>query len=305
VGVRGHRPGGPDETFTAGCVVGADGRFSLVARLAGAATLHEEATVPTTLYYAYWRNVAPYDAAGPAVYVYGPGAGYGFLLMESADGLTCVCVEGQSALLEPGEQKVEAFYEQLLQRHPRVARRLAGATRATKVHGMRKVGNLYRTAGGPGWALVGDALHQKDPLDGQGIYDAVFTAKALGQALAAWQRGSVSWEAALAQYEAAVHAETFPMYQVTMARVKDEVYTARPAWAFRSVLRWIMDDPEYKRRLGLLLVRGLAPSGWLPRRVLFGALLRGAVGDLGRWLTRRPRANALPSVPTPGLGYSR
>src|SRR6476620_9594296 len=100
----------------------------------------------------------------------------------------------------------------LPQAHPGIWRRLAQAHPIGEVRGMRDIGNLYRQASGPGWALVGDALHQKDPLDGQGIYDAVFTAKALGQALAAWQHGAVSWEAALAQYEAAVQAETFPMY---------------------------------------------------------------------------------------------
>src|SRR5205085_129677 len=46
IGVRGHAPGQAEEPFTAGCVVGADGRFSLVARKAGAATLDEHADVP-------------------------------------------------------------------------------------------------------------------------------------------------------------------------------------------------------------------------------------------------------------------
>src|SRR5690242_5212180 len=48
VGVRGHEPGGASETIRGRCVVGADGRFSLVARKAGAATLDEQAHVPTT-----------------------------------------------------------------------------------------------------------------------------------------------------------------------------------------------------------------------------------------------------------------
>src|SRR5439155_12210107 len=94
-GVRGHAPGQAEEQFTAGCVVGADGRFSLVARKASATTLDEHADVPTTLYYAYWKNYEPYDAEGPACHIYGPGAGYGYLIMDSADGTLCVAIEGE------------------------------------------------------------------------------------------------------------------------------------------------------------------------------------------------------------------
>jgi flavin-dependent dehydrogenase len=163
-----------------------------------------------------------------------------------------------------------------------------------EVRGMRDIGNLYREASGPGWALVGDALHQKDPLDGQGIYDAVFTAKALSQAILGWKRGQVSWEQALAGYAASVRAETHPMYLATMDRVKRELYTKHPDWAYRSWLRWLADDPEYRRRMGLLLSRGIDPARWLPAPVMLGAIARGALGDLGRLFSRRRRANAIP-----------
>jgi flavin-dependent dehydrogenase len=152
----------------------------------------------------------------------------------------------------------------------------------TEVHGMRNVGNLYRHASGPGWVLVGDALHQKDPLDGQGIYDAVFSAKRLATALGGWKHGMKSWEQAMAEYEADVRAETAPMYQHTLRRVKTEVYTEYSERALRTYLRWLNQDPEYKRRTGLMLVRGLDPREFLPRRLLFEAMLRGGFHALAR-----------------------
>ena len=88
--------------------------------------------------------------------------------------------------------------------------------------------------------------------------------------------------------------ETYPMYLATMERVKRELYTSRPDWAYRSWLRWLADDPEYKRRIGLLLCRGIDPRGWLPPAVLTAALARGALGDLRRLLTGSPRLNAVP-----------
>jgi 2-polyprenyl-6-methoxyphenol hydroxylase-like FAD-dependent oxidoreductase len=293
-GVTGRVAGGPERRFSAGCVVGADGRFSLVARKVGARSYDQRADLPTTIYYAYWRNVAAYDSDGPLIMSYSSGRGYGYLFMDSADGMTCVAIEGRSSALDTGDEKGAARYMRLLQAHPRIRRRLAHAEPIGDVRGMRDIGNLYREAGGPGWALVGDALHQKDPIDGQGIYDAVFTAKALSQAIVAWKRGGPSWAQALESYAAAVRAETHPMYLATMDRVKRELYAQHPNWAYRSWLRWLADDPEYKRRIGLLLSRGIDPASWLPAPVLLAAIARGALGDLGRLLAGRPRPNAIP-----------
>ena len=287
-GVRGRGADGTETSYRAGCVVGADGRFSIVARKAGAEVRDENAAYPTTLYYAYWKNVEPYDNHGPAVHVFGPGYGYGILLMDSADGTLCAAVEGQSAILDAGDLKPAELYLRLLQQHKQVWRRFRNAEQITGVHGMRNIGNLYRAAGGPGWVLVGDAVHQKDPLDGQGIFDAVFTAKMLAQALGAWHRGEESWERAIAGYEAAVRAETYPMYLHTLERVKRDVYGKTPEWTFRTVLRWLLDDPEYKRRIGLLLLRGIDPKRWLSPSVVLRAFIRGAWRDMRQIFTRGP-----------------
>ena len=166
-GVVGRQAGGAEQRFTADCVVGADGRFSLIARKVAARSYDQRADMPTTIYYAYWRNVVPYDDQGSLITSYGSGRGYGYLLMDSADGLTCVAIEGRSDALALGDKQGLACYMRLLQAHPRIRRRLAHAALVGEVRGMRDIGNMYRQAGGAGWALVGDALHQKDPLDGQ------------------------------------------------------------------------------------------------------------------------------------------
>jgi flavin-dependent dehydrogenase len=285
-GVRARTAAGAELSWTADCVVGADGRFSLVARKTGARDLDRRDDLPTSIYYAYWRGAAPY-ADGPTIQIFGAGRGIGYLLMDSADGTTCVAVGGRAALFEGDERPAER-YTRLLREQPHVWRRLAHAAPATEVRGMRNIGNLYREAGGPGWALVGDALHQKDPLDGQGIYDAVFTAKALAEAIGAWKRAGASWEQALESYTAAVRAETYPMYQVTLERVRLELYTPRPDWAYKTWIRWVSTDAEYQRRFGLLLARAIDPARWFPPAAFLGALVRGALGDLGRLLSRRP-----------------
>jgi flavin-dependent dehydrogenase len=176
----------------------------------------------------------------------------------------------------------------LVRQHPRLWRRLAHAERVTRVHGMRNVGNLYRAASGPGWALVGDALHQKDPLDGQGIYDALFEAKALAQAITTWKHGTRSYEQAMTAYAGAVRAETYPMYLETLQQVKRTVYGQVPLWLEKLLVRWLGADAEINRRYALLTVRAISPTKWLPTTVLCRAAVRGLLRNTSYVLRRRP-----------------
>lgn len=290
IGVVGREPGVAEERFTADLVVGADGRFSLVARMVKAREYDQHDEQPTTLYYAYWKNAKAPDDGEPVTHLYSARYGIGFLLMDSADNQLLVAIEGQSALLEAPPGRVEAFYLDMLREYPSIWKRLENAEHMGEVRGMRRLGNLYRQAGGQGWTLTGDALHQKDPLDGQGIYDAVFTAKALSVAIIDWKQGRKSWAAALDDYEQAVRAETVPMYQSTLQRVRRELYTPWPDWMYKTVLRWIFTGEEYRRRWGLMVTRGIEAGNWLPMRVILGMIMRGIFNDLNQWrksLTQR------------------
>lgn len=59
VGVIGREKDGAQETLTADLVIGADGRFSVVARKANAKETDIHDKHPTNNFYAYWRGVAP------------------------------------------------------------------------------------------------------------------------------------------------------------------------------------------------------------------------------------------------------
>lgn len=283
-GVTGQAPGESAESFTADCVIGADGRFSTVAHKVNAqpSDLHTED--PTTVYYAAWKDAKPCDDLGAAMQFCKPGNGYFFLLFDTANGLVNVAMEGKSALFSPGPGQVENFYMDMLRSHPLVWRRLAQAERVGPVRGMRNVGNLYRTAGGPGWALVGDALHQKDPIDGQGIYDALFTAKALSQVLLAWKVQRKPWAQVITDYDAAVRAETYLMYKATLNQVKQMIYSDIPP----SLYRLFGADDELNRRYALLTVRAISPKNWLPNDVLLRAAGRGVRDHIRYFLMRKP-----------------
>jgi flavin-dependent dehydrogenase len=262
-GVTGKNSDGETVAHSARVVVGADGRYSMVARKVEAAVSDVEDDYPTSIYYAYWKYLKPYNDEGATSVAYeGTQPGIGYLVMDSADDTAAVAVEGQARLLEPGPGNAEAFYLEMLQANPTLWARFDGAQMITSVRGMKNIGNLYRQAGGPGWALVGDAYHQKDPLDGQGIYNAVFTAKALAWAIRYWVQEEKSWAEAVAWYDETARIKTYAMYKALMQRVKGSLYTPIntdqiPVWLQERVGRWIMEDPDLGQMYGRFLNRQL------------------------------------------------
>ncbi|MBE2269932.1 MAG: NAD(P)/FAD-dependent oxidoreductase [Anaerolinea sp.] len=278
--------GANGEHISADLVVGADGRFSTVARKVGAEEHDVVEQYPTSIYYAYWKGIKQADE--PVALAYGQEFGYGFLVMDSADETTVIAIEGQAELLNPEPGKTAEFYEALIRQQPPLNALLTQAERITDVRGMRRVGNLYRQPGGAGWALVGDAYHQKDPIDGQGIYDAVFTAKMLAQAILDWRSGKKLWGEALAAYDAAVRRETYPMYGSTLERVRGSLYDKTPAWAV-TPLRWLAQDTLTMERFGMVLTRQIKPNRVMTPTLVLGALLRGPLRDFSRFLDRESR----------------
>ncbi|MDZ4770736.1 MAG: NAD(P)/FAD-dependent oxidoreductase [Chloroflexota bacterium] len=271
---------------TSDLVVGADGRFSTVARKVGAPERDEHDDFPASIYYAYWTNVAPYDDLGAAAVAGGPGYGYGYLMMDSADGSVALGFEGQAALLDPPPGETEAFYRAMIAKHPTLLRRLQGAEMITSVRGMKAIGNLYRQPGGMGWALTGDAYHQKDPLDGQGVYDALLTSKLLAEQIVAHRHDGRLWSEALVAYDQNARRATFAMYNATVERSRVSLYARTPEW-LKIPMRWMLQDPVMQERFGLMLTRQVDLSDTraaIP--TVLGAIARGPLRDLSRLLDR-------------------
>lgn len=275
---------GDEHHFTAKVVVGADGRFSMVARKVEAQESDVHDDHPTTLYYAYWRGVRPFRPDVPAASVaYGSAAGtHGYLIMDSADDTAAVVVEGRADVIDPTSGEAEAFYLQKLAENRTLWERLQDAEMVTRVRGMKKVGNMFRQPGGDGWALVGDAYHQKDPIDGQGIYDSVFSSRTLAEALIAWSNKDLSWDDALAQYDTRARAEMNPQYEMTISRVQQNLYPQMsiPRFIYERPLRWLTKDRQFSEIAGLAMNRQIDPRTANNARFLTIAMLRGGLREL-------------------------
>ncbi len=287
---------GETQTFNARLVIGADGRFGIVGRKVEAAETDVQDAHPTSIYYAYWENIEPFDDAGASSVAYQGNGAYGYLSMDSADNQTVIGIEGRADTLQPNEgESIEDFYLRMLKRKPELWTRMLDAEQVTSVRGMKQIGNSYRQAGGSGWALTGDAYHQKDPLDGQGIYNAVVTGKALARSIGKYFAGDWNWSKAVAEYDEVARVKTYPMYRALQTRVRTSFFLEGnsqiqiPPQVLQTASRWMLQDPTFNELIGKMMTRQLPPDmiTLLAPPTILKALALGPARDLKKRIEDR------------------
>ena len=75
--------------------------------------------------------------------------------------------------------------------------------------------NYFRKPYGPGWALVGDAGYNKDPITAQGISDAFRDAEACAGALDDAFSGRRAFDDAMGEYQRGRDEHALPIYEFT------------------------------------------------------------------------------------------
>jgi flavin-dependent dehydrogenase len=195
-GVRAVRDGQELE-LRARLVVGADGRRSLVAAEVGARRYH---VLENTRAY-YWSFFEHADQAGVPTFALHRW-GDRFVFGGPADhDLYIVGISPEAGELEAFRRDLRgAFMDHVASCAP-IAERLTAARMATKVFGIKRYTTYFRESAGPGWALLGDAGHFKDPAIGRGIGDAFAQAERLASAIAAGLgRGAAELDRGLRAY---------------------------------------------------------------------------------------------------------
>lgn len=168
----------------ASVVVGADGRNSLVARLVGAETTRIGTNAAASVY-AYHRGL---DVDG-YVWLFGEGVAGG--LVPTGGGETCVFVSvPRDRFLARHRRDVAGMHASVLREvSPWAASVVERGEQVSRHRGFAGIPGRMRHPAGPGWALVGDAGHWKDPATAHGLSDAMRDAALLGDAIDRGLRG--------------------------------------------------------------------------------------------------------------------
>ncbi|HEX2463724.1 MAG TPA: NAD(P)/FAD-dependent oxidoreductase [Thermoanaerobaculia bacterium] len=212
---------------TARYTVGADGIRSVVALGTGAPVLHR-GTGSSAVVYGYFEGAGlPTEFE----FSYRTGASGGFI--PTNDGQVCVWAGAPSArwLGELRGDPDLGFARMLATCAPEAVDVVKAARLVGRLHGFAGEVSYLRQPWGPGWALVGDASHFKDPISAHGITDALRDAELLAIAIDEAMTGDAGGNretAALERYH-----ETRDRLSLRMHRASDAV--ARYDWTSETV----------------------------------------------------------------------
>jgi flavin-dependent dehydrogenase len=207
VGIRGRTKHGAPVEERARIVIGADGRNSLLARAVGG---QEYSTKPMLQwsYYTYWSDL-PTNGMETVIRPY---RGWG--AVPTNDDLTMIVMGWPYAEASAYKADVEANYLKTFDLAPEFAERVHAAKREERFAG-GAVANYFRKPYGPGWALVGDAGYNKDPITGQGITDAFHDVDRCTNALAdVFERGH-DFDNAMSGWQRVRDEQAMPIYEFT------------------------------------------------------------------------------------------
>jgi geranylgeranyl reductase family protein len=197
-GVRGAVGREPQQSFRGRVVLGADGYRSIVARKTGLYDKDPDHWIVAVR--RYYRNVAGLTDQIELQYVKNASPGYFWIFPLEAGYANVGIGMVSSNMKRKGVNLVDALEEVIRSLHFRD--RFAAAEPLEKATGWHlPVGSKHRKCYGAGFMLLGDAAGLIDPFTGEGIANAMYSARrAVEVAKAALQADDVS-AAALARYD--------------------------------------------------------------------------------------------------------
>lgn len=253
-------------------VVGADGARSTLARLVGAGEYSP--TPPGRVFlWGYFQG----SAHPPGRVWLGRISDHGYLASPTDSGLFMTAVAPSISRKTEVLADRQAAFTAALRDWPELEDALAPARRVGPLHAMPEWHGYLRHSAGPGWVLVGDAGHFKDPTPGQGIADALRQTTALAPAITAGlDVPGAGLDEALRRWWSWRDRDAWGMY-----RFARELGAPGPTPLLtREVLRRVAADPRLSERLFEVINHDLPPGR------LFTAPL--ALTALAAALMRRP-----------------
>ena len=192
-------------------VIGADGRNSKLAQAVNA-PIYEAAPSVSCYYFSYWSGV-PMEELQLHV-----GADFVIFAFPTNDNLLALFVAWPIERFAEVRRDIETAFMAVIEQVPALAAQVGAGERAEKFYGTADLPNFFRKPYGPGWVLVGDAGHHKDPFMALGIADALRDAELVAQAVHEGLVGKRPFAEALAEFEQKRNETSLPLYQENLAR---------------------------------------------------------------------------------------
>lgn len=201
VGVRYADPDGATHELHAKLVLGADGRRSSVAAAVGAFKPYRASRNGRGLIFRYGDDAQVDAQDGQTICTWRDGTSFAFVFPSAPKGRALMLFMGAADEVEQARRDPEAYWRAKLHRHPGMARRVAGMTNLTKLRSTGDTSAYFRASSGPGWALIGDAGHFKDPAIGQGQRDALWSGRTVSQSAIPFLGDPAALDRALRRWE--------------------------------------------------------------------------------------------------------
>lgn len=272
-GVRYRDPGGARRELRCRLVIGADGRRSTVAALAGAWTPYRRSRNGRGLVFRYMDDPRAGSRDAQTYFQWREGDSIAFVFPTAPAGRVLVLFMGPRDEVREARRDPERYWARKLREHTGVAERIEGATGETKLRSTGETPAFFRASSGPGWALAGDSGHFKDPVTGQGMRDSLWSGRTLAQAVAPLLDDPAAVDLAARGWEARRDRECLPSYHFANSDTRVERQSPTLCELVRDAGRSLEPD------LSDLFGRARTPQqvAPLPRlaRATGAALLRG------------------------------
>jgi len=173
VGVRVKSANG-SEDIRAKIVVDASGQGAVLSRKLG--LRHFDPKLKRAALFAHYEGIRWPEGSRKGDILLPIDDGVWFWIIPFSDGTCSVGGVFDPAVVRFAEgASVEARYEQMLARSPRMGQLLAGSRRTSGVHGVSDYSATSEKIAGDGWVLVGDAAAFLDPVFSTGVFLALST----------------------------------------------------------------------------------------------------------------------------------
>lgn len=212
VGVTYFDSAGNERQIRANLVVGADGRNSTVAYHVGEWEPYRRSRNGRGMVFRYMDDPAAGTSWASTLWEGRTRDTVAFAFPSTPKGRLLVLFMGPRAEVAEARTDAETYWARKVAEFPVLAERLAGARNQTTIQSTEQTHAYFRRSSGPGWALIGDAGHFKDPVLGQGMRDAMWMGRRLAEHVVDVLDDPKKLDKATDQWERARNLEVLPTY---------------------------------------------------------------------------------------------